>query len=183
MCRQPAMSVNRPVVSDGGPEDFPYPAPDRQSRCPITFPACVSTCAPRRRSPGRRPPFHMPIPPATSTDCTAASNGGRAVIPWPVVWGLMAIALPRSRSPGRFGHATTRYVDHPQAAMGSRHRSGTAPGPVGDRPHPTSHPCRRSNSNHAGKSTYSGEIESLDRDPGIATYRELTSLASTIMRT
>jgi len=95
--------------------------------------------------------------------------GGGAVIPRPVVWGLMAIALPRSRSPvpspGRFGHATTRYVDHPQAAMGSRHRSGTAPGSVGDRPHPTSHPRRRSNSNHAGKSTHSSEIESRLR-PG-----------------
>jgi len=30
-------------------------------------------------------------------------------------------------------------------------------------------PLRAPNSDHAGESTYSGEIESLDRDPGIAT--------------
>jgi len=76
MCQPPAMSVNRPSASNGGPEDFPYPAPDRQSHRPITFPACVSTRAPRRRRPGRRPPLHMLTPPARSTDCTAASNGG-----------------------------------------------------------------------------------------------------------
>jgi len=99
MCRPPAMSVNRPVVSDGGPEDFPYPAPDRQSRCPITFPACVSTRAPRRRRPGRRPLFHMPIPPATSTDCTAASNGGL----WPLRFPGRA---PPYRHPAVFRHAT-----------------------------------------------------------------------------
>jgi len=34
------------------------------------------TGAPRRWRPGRCPPFHVPTPPATSTDCPAASNGG-----------------------------------------------------------------------------------------------------------
>jgi len=44
----------------------------------------------------------------------------------------VAIPLP----PGRFGRAIASYVDRPQAAMGSRHRPGTAPGPAGDRPPP-----------------------------------------------
>ena len=43
--------------------------------------------------------------------------------------------LPRT-SPGRFGRATADYVDRPQAALGSRYRPGTAPGPAGDRPFP-----------------------------------------------
>jgi len=74
------------------------------------------------------------------------------------------VPLPRTLPPA----ATARYVDLPQAAMGSRHQPGTVPGPAGDR-HPPFAPHRRSNCDHAGKSTYSGEIESLDRDPGIAT--------------
>jgi len=64
---------------------------------------------------------------------------------------------PRVPSAGRFGRNTTRNVDHPQAAMGSHHRPGTAPGLAGDRPPPFA--TGRSNSDHAG---YSGEIESLD---------------------
>jgi len=67
-------------------------------------------------------------------------TGGDAVIPRPIVRGPMVVVLPRSRSPvlppGRFGRATTDYVDRPQAALGSRHRLGTAPGPAGDRPSP-----------------------------------------------
>jgi len=129
----------------------------------------------------------------SARDVNRLSSGirrGEALIPRPVVRGPTATVLPRSRSPvpspGRFGCATTRYVDRPQAAMGSRHRPGTAPGPVGDRP-PPSRPRRRSNSDHAGKSTYSGKIESLDRNPGIETLvpgnaisRELTSLLCTL---
>jgi len=115
---------------------LPYPAFGRRSRPSV----CVLTGAPRRRRPGHCPPFHGPIPPpATSTDCPAVSDGGGEVmIPWPVVRGPMAAALPRSRShvpsPGRFGCATASYVDRPQAQMEFRHRPGTAPGPAGNRP-------------------------------------------------
>ena len=81
----------------------------------------------------------------------------------PVVRGPMAVVLPRSCSsvpppPGRFGRATADYVDRPQAALGSRHRLGTAPGPAGDRPSPFA-PRRRSSFDHTGKSSYSGEID------------------------
>ena len=64
-------------------------------------------------------------------------TGGEAVIPWPVVQEPMAVVLPQSRSsvaPHRFGRATADYVHRPQAALGSRHRPGTAPGPAGDTP-------------------------------------------------
>ena len=67
------------------------------------------------------------------------------MIPRPIVRGPMAAALSRSRSPvpspGRFGRATAGYVDRPQAAMGSRHRPGTAPGPADDRPCPLRAPA------------------------------------------
>ena len=76
--------------------------------------------------------------PTTSTDCPVVSDGGQAVIFWPVVRGPMAAALPRSRShvpsPGRFGRTTAGYVDRPQAPMEFRHRPGTAPVPAGDTP-------------------------------------------------
>ena len=60
---------------------------------------------------------------------------------------------------------------------------------VGDLPTiaPPLRPHRRSNSDHAGKSTYSGEVKSLDRDPVIPTLdpgmqfpRELMSLLACI---
>jgi len=81
----------------------------------------------------------------------------------------MAVALPRSRSPrtlpGRFGRATAGYVDRLQAAMGSRYRPGTVLGPADDRLS-TLHSLA---GDPAPIMQYSGEIESLDRDLGIAT--------------
>jgi len=104
MCRPPAVSAYHPAASDGGPvvSHTRHPV----GNCappPVAFPACVSTRVPQRRC----LPFHAPIPPATSTDCSAASDGGQVVILRPVVRGLMAVVLPQSRfpvpSPGRFG--------------------------------------------------------------------------------
>jgi len=154
---------------------LPYPASGRRSHPSVVLHICFLTGAPRRRRPGRCPPFHVPIPPATSTDCPAASNGGRRGFPSdsparrPGADDHCAspVVLPRTL-PRPFLERHCRHADRPQAAMGSHHWPGTAPGPAGDRP-PPSRPRRRSNSNHVGKSTYSGEIESLNRDPGIAT--------------
>jgi len=53
----------------------------------------------------------------------------------------------------------------PGKGISASHRPGTALGPASDHPFA---PRQQSNSDHAGKSTYSGEIESLDRDRGIA---------------
>ena len=43
------------------------------------------------------------------------------------------VVLPHTSPPPT---ANASYVDHPQAAMRSHHRPGTAPGPAGDRPSP-----------------------------------------------
>jgi len=51
---------------------LPYPASGRRSRPSVALHVCFLTGAPRRRRPGRCPPFHAPIPPATSTDCYRA---------------------------------------------------------------------------------------------------------------
>ena len=48
---------------------------------------------------------------------------------------------PPVPSPNRFERATAGYVDRPQAAMESRHRPGTAPGPADDRPSPLRAPA------------------------------------------
>ena len=163
MCRPPSCGrVRRRACG------LPYPASGRRSRPSVALHVCFLTGAPRRRRPGRCSPFHAPIPPASS----GVRQRGEVVIPRSVVRGLIAVVHPRSLSPrtlpGHFGCTTARYVNRPQAAMGSRHRPGMVPGPAGDRP-PSSCPRRRSNSDHAGKSTYSGKIQSLDRYPGIAT--------------
>ena len=125
MCRPPAMSADCPAASDGGPvvSYTRHPVGDRVPPSSCTSAFLTGVPAVSRAHPAR--------------DVDRLSSGvrrGEAVIPRPVVRGPTATVLPRSRSPGRFGCATTRYVDHPQAAMGSRHRPGTAPGPVGDRP-------------------------------------------------
>jgi len=84
--------------------------------------------------------------PARDVDRLSSSvrREGEAVISRPVIRGPMAGALHRSRSPvpspPRFGRATAGYVNRPQAAMGSRHRPTTAPGPAGDRPSPFAPP-------------------------------------------
>jgi len=73
----------------------------------------------------------------------------------------MTVTLPVTLSLAvlrRFWHATTGYVDRPQAAMGSRHWRSPLRSPAGD-PTPIT----------LVKGMYSGKIKSLDRDPGIAT--------------
>ena len=68
-----------------------YLGASRRSRPAVAFSACILTGVPRRRRPGSCPLFHVPIPPATSTDCPAASRRREAVIPWPVVLSLIHI--------------------------------------------------------------------------------------------
>ena len=73
MCRPPSTGrVQRRTCG------LPYPASGRRSRPSVALHVCFLTGAPRRRRPGRCPPFHAPIPPATSTNChcPAASDGG-----------------------------------------------------------------------------------------------------------
>jgi len=129
----------RPIVSH-----TQHPVGDRvpPSRCTSTFRHVRHGAG----DPAAARHFTRPSPPAASTDCHCPAvcdgGGGDSSARRP---GPMAVALPRSRSPvsspGRFGCATAGYVDRPQTAMGSRHRPGTAPGPAGDRPSPTSRPA------------------------------------------
>jgi len=126
------------------------------------------------------PAVSRAYPPATSTDCPVASDGGGStVISRPAVWGLIShCASPVTIPPyppavlRRFGRATAGYVDRSQAAMGSRHllgSPGTASCPAGNRPPSLRAPVGDPTPITPVKGTYSGEIESLDRDPGIAT--------------
>ena len=117
---------------------LPYPASSQRSRPSVALHVCVLTGAPRRRRPSRCPPFHAPIPPVTSTNCPAASDGGGgdSLAHHPGADGRCTslVTIPPYPPPGRFGCATAGYVDRPQAAMGSGHRPGTALGLAGDRP-------------------------------------------------
>jgi len=97
----------------------------------------------------------MRRPPAMSADRPATSDNGCCA---------SSVALPRTLPPAVLG------APLPAMSIVCRWRWG----PVISRVQPviTPPPSRlrqRPNSDHAGKSTYSGEIESLDRDPGIET--------------
>jgi len=151
---------------------LPYPVSGRRSRPSVALHVCFLASAPRRRRPGRCPPFHAPIPPATSTDCPA-------VIPWPVVRGPMAVALSRSRPrPFWAHHCELRRLsaggDGVPLSAGDGARSGQWS------PLPPSHPRRRSNSDHAGESTYSGRNRESRSRPGNSISRELKSLLNCI---
>jgi len=128
---------------------------------------------PSRSQPAFRHVRHSTGDPATARHFTRPSTRdidrlsssiqrGCAAIPRPAVWGPIGhcaspVALLLSRFPvpssGRFvtfRRTTAGYVDRLQAAMGSRHRPGTAPWASRRFPAPL-RPCRRSDSDHLGK--------------------------------
>jgi len=121
MCRPP--SSGRVRMRACG---LPHPASGWRSRPSVMLHVCVLTGAPRRRRRGRCPPFHAATPRDVDrlSSCPAVSDGrGEAVIPWPVVRGPMAVALPWSRSlrtlpTDGFERATAGYVDRPQTGWG-----------------------------------------------------------------
>jgi len=150
MCRPPSSGRVR-----GRACGLPYPESGWRSRPSVTMHVCFLTGAPRRQRPGRCSPFHAPIPPRP-----AVSDGrGEAVIPRPIVRGPMAVVLPRSPSP-----LAVLGAPLPAMLIVCRRRWGPVIGRERRRvrpviAHPPSRSRRRSNSNHAGKSTYSGEID------------------------
>jgi len=178
MCRPPAMSADRQAASDGGPvvSHTRYPVGNRgpPSRCTSAFwqvhhGAGDLAAARRFTRPSR--PRRRPIVQRRPT--------GEAVIPWPIVPGPMAVALSRSRPPAVLGappRATSivrRRRWGPVIGRGRRQvRPVIAP--------PPSHPRRRSNSDHAGESTYSGRNRESRSRPGNSISRELTSLLNCI---
>ena len=98
----------------------------------------ISVCNNLHRSTQRTiPPRSFGIPGLTHQPAST-SDGGRAGDSRARRPGADGRCASRSRSPvplsGLFGRATAGYVDRPQAAMGSRHRPGTAPGLAGDTP-------------------------------------------------
>ena len=137
MCRPPSSGRVR-----GRACCLPYPASGRQWRPSVALHVCFLTGAPRRRrDPAAARRFTRPSPrDVDRLSSGVRREGGEAVIPRPVVRRPMAVALLRSLSPNRFERATAGYVDRPQAAMESRHRPGTAPGPARDRPSPFAPP-------------------------------------------
>ena len=149
-----------------GPVDFRYPASSRRLHPPITFPASVSTGTPQRRP----LPAVLRAHPATSTDCPAVSDGGM-VIPRPTVWGPMAIKLPRSRSsctnpPAVLWH-WARHHQLCRLSAGGNGIPALAGNGIGAGL-PLRAPAGDLTPIMLVKGTYSGNIQSLDRDPGIA---------------
>jgi len=99
-----------------------------RSRSPVALHVCVSTGAPWHRRPGHCPPFHAPLPPATSTDCPCPMGG--MAIPRPIDGHCASsVALPHiAPSPPsvlwHFRCATAHYVDRsPGTASGTGRRS------------------------------------------------------------
>jgi len=144
------MSADRLAAYDGGP------GVSRGGRSAIVSPRCDPHLRFDRRamaSETRPLPavWRAPIRPQRRPIVQRRPTEGRGtVIPWPVIRGPIShcaspVALPLKPSPAilrRLGRATTGYVDHPQAAMGSRHRPGTASGTGRRSTPPPSRPCR-----------------------------------------
>jgi len=144
---------------------LPYPAFGRRSRPSVALHVCVLTGAPRRRKPDHCPPFHAPIPPH---DVDRLSSGvrraGESLTPGgdsptrrPGADGRCTslVALPRTLPPAVLG------APLPAMSIVRRRRWSSVIGRERCRVRlvtPPSRPRRRSNSDHAGKSTYSGEI-------------------------
>jgi len=117
---------------------------------------CFLTGAPRRRRPGRCSPFHAPVPPASS-GVRRGGGGGDSPARRPGADGRCAspVTLPRT-PPAVLG------VLLPTMLNVCRRRWGPIIGRERRRVRPVtppSRPRRRSNSDHVGKSSYSGEID------------------------
>jgi len=149
---------------------LPYPAAGRRSSPPVAFPACVSTHVPRRWIPGHCLPFCTPIRPRCRLTVQRRPTGA-GCIPQPAIRGRSAIALPWSRSP--CSHFPRPFCDVSvhhcwlcqsidgvsASARNSVEGRLAIPRPIASDPTPIA----------LVKGKHSGEIESLDRHPGIAT--------------
>jgi len=108
---------------------LPYPASGRRSRPSVALHVCFLQVRHGAGDPAAARRFMRPSLPRPM--------GGRRWFPGPSSGGRWPLCFPGHAPPyppGSFGHATADYVDRSQAALGSRHLPGTAPGPAGDRP-------------------------------------------------
>jgi len=114
----------------------------------------------------------LPIRPRRRRLFSGAQQGGLVIrqpgFGGPIDHRTSPVAYPVTSLPGRPGYVSGMPL--PAAISTDRRRRwGSASGPAGD------HSLRRALTgdptliNMYGKGTYSGEIESLDRDPGFAT--------------
>jgi len=147
MCRPPSSDRVRQQACG-----LPYPAFGQRSRSSVALHVCFLTGAPRCRRPGHCPPFHAPIPPATSSGVRRGGGGdspadGRCTSP---------VALPRTLPPAVLG------APLPAMLIVRRRRWSSVIGRERRRVRPMtppSRPRRRFNSDNAGKSTYSDKID------------------------
>ena len=152
MCRPPSSGCVRRRACG-----LPYPASGRRSRPSVALHVCFLTGAPRYRRPGRCSPFRAPIPPASSGvrrvvggDSPARRPGadGRCVSP---------VTLLCTPSPRPFWACHCRLCWSSAGGVGVPSSAGNGAGSSRWSPLPPLR--RRSNSDHAGKSSYSGEID------------------------
>jgi len=139
MCRQPSSGrVRRRACG------LPYPASGRRS--------LHVGSAPRRRRPGRCSPFHAPIPPAFSS--VRRGRGGDSPACRPGADGRCAspVTLPRIPLAVLGVPLRTMLIVRRRRWVPSSAGNGAGCGRW-------SPPPRWSNSDHAGKSSYSGEID------------------------
>jgi len=171
MCRPPVMSADHPAASDGGPvvSHTRHPVSDRvpPSRCTSEFwQVCHGAgdpAATRRFTPPSRP-RRRPI-----VQRCPKEGGGDSPVRRPGADGCCAspVAIPRTLPPAVLGAPLPAMLIVRRRRWGPIIGREQRRGQAGDRS--PSRPRWWSNSDHAGKSTFSGKIESLDRDPGIAT--------------
>ena len=151
------MLADHPAASHSGPVDFPYLEAGRRPCPPVVLHICVLTRAMARET-WPLAACRFTCSSACNVDCPAASNGGRLWFPGTLSRGQSTIALSLQPPPWLFCNVSgvpppamsiDQWVPVPGTVSGTSLRSPSLPLRV--------------------KGTYSGEIKSLSRDPGIAT--------------
>jgi len=177
------MSVDRLAASDSRPADFLYLASGQRS-CPLSRFQPVFLHV-RHSAGDLADACSFTGPSAHNVDrLSSGVRQGRRRFPGPLSGGRSAIALPRSRSscsplPNCFATFWAHHCPLCRSIDGVPTSTGNS---VGDQPAigpPLRTPAGDPTLFTPVKGMYSGEMESLDRDPGIAISRELTSLNHT----
>ena len=157
MCRPPSSDrVRRRACG------LPYPAFGRRSRPSVALHVCFLTGAPGAGDPATARRFTRPSPPRRRpiVQRCPTGAGGRRWFPGPSSGGQWPLHFP-GRAP-TYPPPAVLGAPLPAMLIVRRHRWSPVIGREWRRVRPVtppSRPRRRSNSVHAGKSTYSGEID------------------------